>query len=218
MYTMTSLGNDVRKVAIAGGTKGCGTKEVQYYRVCDIDNLVASPYRLIDVWGVTENNFDVFPELLQGKLKDGWRMGRDIKVGELAETGSDRKVHCIMFFISASDLEENRENVSLIQQYVVKATNLRVASVIVISKIDEYSDTRHIHREEIRVHHCKRLVRLASEYFNVAENQVVPLLNYKVEPQKCLDVDKWVYRAFKLAVDNVTSRNLSLEQLSLIYS
>lgn len=209
-----------QQIAKSGGHEVRVTSELQGYRLANLDTKQTSQIFLWDVWGLEQDNYQgaEFEAVLQGKLERGWKMAKPVAMDDLLKPiNMEYKQHCVIFFVPVGELVNKQSNMmKKTKDFCHMAIKLDVPFVVAITKVDTvvpaFRDNPNPNLQEV-----KQLVQQATRFFNVAENQVFPLINYWKETEKSFELDKVIYRilfqAFKVAGD----RNLTKEENDLIF-
>jgi len=197
-----------QQIAKSGGHDVRVTSELQGYRLANLDTKQASRIFLWDVWGLEQDNYQgaEFEAVLQGKLERGWKMAKPVAMDDLLKPiNEDHKQHCVIFFVPVGELV-NKQSAMMkkTKDFCHMAIKLDVPFVVALTKVDTvvpaFRDNPDPNLQEVA-----QLVQQATKYFNVAENQVFPLINYWKETEKRFKLDRVIYRilfqAFKVAGD-----------------
>jgi len=101
------------------------------------------------------------------------------------------------------------------KEFCQKAIKLDVPFIVAITKVDAVVPAFHDNPNP-KMPEVAQLVRQASTFFSVGENQVFPLINYWKETEKKFELDKVIFKILSQAVKVAGDRNLSKEEHDLI--
>jgi len=216
VYSLLSTENIPLKIASSGGSGGHVTKQFSYYNVCSFSRengkLIEkelTPFLLWDTWGLDRNNYNRndFTLILQGKLPEDFQMTSEIKYGDSRfKQVEQNRQHCVLFFITAADLQTESEYLKSTKKFVEEATQLEVPSIIVISQADTAVDANDNRKGVIQNIDLRdpnsdlelyppvlmQLITKAANYFKIDDNCIFPLINYKNEVTTNLRIDKYI--------------------------
>jgi putative ribosome biogenesis GTPase RsgA len=186
------------------------TTALNRLRLADLskNNNNLTDVRIIDSWGVTAQNYnEVFLNLIKGMLPPKYKMVKNENIQQDLVT-VDMLPQCVLFCITAADLESKSDFCQIIQRYINICVSSDIAPMLLITKIDESPSISIIQRSNLTVSNApvKPLIDQARSLFGLNENLIIPVINYRNESRKSFETDRWVFRALDTAINLAKSR------------
>jgi putative ribosome biogenesis GTPase RsgA len=186
------------------------TTALNRLRLADLskNNNNLTDVRIIDSWGVTAQNYnEVFLNLIKGMLPPKYKMVKNENIQQDLVT-VDMLPQCVLFCITAADLESKSDFCQIIQRYINICVSSDIAPMLLITKIDESPSISKIQRSNLTVSNApvKPLIDQARSLFGLNENLIIPVINYRNESRKSFETDRWVFRALDTAINLAKSR------------
>lgn len=131
-------------------------------------------------------------------------------------SNKDFRQHCVIFFVPIGDTTNEESGVIQMTSYFIsrvkslgtytmKCHFLGIESVVVLSKVDTlFPDIR------TQDQNLSNIIAEASKKLKVFPQNIFPLVNYTVEEQKVLHIDKILYRILFRASFLAKSRYISM--------
>jgi len=205
-YTLLGSSDEIqREVALSGGSDVRVTTDLKSYRLCDMNTMAVTLYRIWDTWGLERENYASceFEAIIQGRVSKNVTM--DAPISRLGEYHSlpvqaDCVKNCIIFFIPAAELDvEDSDLLLKTKEFMHTATKCKTSSVLVITKMDTVVPTfRDLpNAKDAQV---ENRVRQAVNIFKIEQSRIFPLVNYQKETTKQFELDKLILKILLTAV------------------
>jgi hypothetical protein len=187
------------------------TTALNRLRLADLskNNNNLTDVRIIDSWGVTAQNYnEVFLNLIKGMLPPKYKMVKNENIQQDLVT-VDMLPQCVLFCITAADLESKSDFCQIIQRYINICVSSDIAPMLLITKIDESPSISKIQRSNLTVSNApvKPLIDQARSLFGLNENLIIPLSTTEMSLERVL---KLIGGYLELLILPLISQNLEL--------